>query len=60
MVQELAFTPYDGLTYVEAAVKAGLPWTGLLRSFRSFSMPTATSLKRLPSSGQPADCGHMK
>ena len=24
-VQELAFTLYDGLTYVEAAVKAGLP-----------------------------------
>ena len=59
-VQELAFTLYDGLTYVEAAVKAGLAVDASPRSSRSFSMCTTISSKRSPSSARPGGSGRVK
>ena len=56
-VQELAFTLYDGLTYVEEPSRPDFPWIASPRSSRSFSMSTTTSLKRSPSSGRPGGFG---
>jgi methylmalonyl-CoA mutase, N-terminal domain len=39
-VQEIAFTLANGIAYVEAASRAGWPWTSLPPAFPFSSMPT--------------------
>jgi len=57
-VQEVAFTLADAIAYVKAAISAGLE-VDRFASQLSFSLQhITTSSKRLPNSGQRADCGH--
>ena len=59
-IQELAFTLYDGLTYVEAAVKSGLDVDTFAPQLSFFFNVHNDFLKRLPNSAQPVDSGPAK
>ena len=56
-LQELAFTIYDGVEYVEWAVRRGLDIDDFRRGSVSSLVPTTISLKKLPSSRFPRKSG---